>query len=128
MKINTKFQLNPTILASIGCPKVFAHRQKNLDFTSTEVINIEELINELKKFNPSEIIIPNIHEKKDWVDVLKNNFFVNTYNDVYFYSENAKENLTKQIPQLQQVSEKVSMYNIRLKQTKHKDNIGNFII
>lgn len=63
------------------------------DFLTTELKDIDELINEIRKFNPSEIIIPPISEKKEWVKKLKKYFLVNSYNDVFFYYENSYKNL-----------------------------------
>lgn len=50
-----------------------------------------ELIDEINKFRPSEIIVPSINN--DFSDY--RNYFINKYNDVFYYYDNAKENLMK---------------------------------
>ena len=66
------------------------------DFVVTEVSEMVDMINEVGKFNPSEVIIPPLQEKAKWVENLKSSkIVINSYNDVYYYLDNAKENLKK---------------------------------
>ncbi len=62
------------------------------EFIVTEVDNENKLINEITRFNPSEILIPeSVMVNKELVSKLKG--FVNSYNDHYFTNSIAYSNL-----------------------------------
>lgn len=64
------------------------------EFIVTELSDFDEVINEITKFSPKEILIPSSYEESGYAKRLSDNaIFMNPYSDVNFYFDNAEKTL-----------------------------------